>query len=664
MILSKGNLAAPTFMAKELTIDIETYSTVDIKTSGVYKYVTSSDFELLTITVSVNDEAPITYDLASGEELPLDIVQDLLNDNVIKWAHNAIFERICLSEWLKRTYLVFYQRYGREYLNPICWRCTMVLGMYYGLQASLSEMGKALKLQNQKLEEGKSLIKYFCQPCNPTKINGQRTRNLPSHAPENWKLFLEYNRRDVEVALEIKSVLSKYQIPSNFWQEYVLDQEINDSGALIDYKLVTNAVKFCNEYISDSISTLKRLTGVDNPNSLPQMKNWLKSNGISAKKLDKDALGNLIVTSPPDIREILILYQRIKKTSVAKYKKMLNVCCSDKKIRGAFQFYGASTGRWTGKDVQFQNLPKGHIDSLEQARTLVKAGDYTAFKAQYDSVLDVLSGLVRTAIIPSRELKLIAADYSSIEARVLAFIADERWKMKVFENDEDLYCASASNMFGVPVKKNSINGELREKGKIAELSLGYGGAVGALKKARATELGFTEQELIILVQKWRSANPNIVKLWRAVEEKLKLTICYHVKTKTNNIEFRYQDNILFITLPSGRELCYRNPRIELGKFGQGAITYDDNESGNRIESYGAKFVENIVQGISRDILANAMINLQSHGNIIAHVHDEIVLECSKEETVEHICALMSIPPTWIPNINLKVEGFETMYYKK
>ena len=651
-------------MAKELTIDIETYSTVDIKTSGVYKYITSSDFELLTITLSINDEAPITYDLASGEELPLDIVQDLLNDSVIKWAHNAIFERICLTEWLKRTYPLFYKQYGRSYLNPVCWRCTMVLGMYYGLPASLNEMGKALKLQNQKLEEGKSLIRYFCQPCKPTKINGQRTRNLPSHAPEDWTLFLEYNLRDVEVALEIKSVLSKYHIPSNFWLEYVLDQKINDSGALIDYKLVTNAVKFCTEYISESVSTLKRLTGVDNPNSLPQMKNWLKSKGISTKSLDKDALANLIATSPPDIREILILYQSIKKTSVSKYNTMLDVCCSDEKIRGAFQFYGARTGRWSGRQVQFQNLPKGHINNLEQARSLVKAGDYNAFKAQYDLVLDTLSGLVRTAIIPSEGLKLIVADYSSIEVRILAFIADERWKLKVFETNEDLYCASASNMFGVPVEKNGINGELRQQGKIAELSLGYGGARGALKNSGATEMGLTEQDLIILVQKWRSANPNIVKLWRNVEEKLKLTICYHVQTKTNNIGFRYQDNMLFITLPSGRELCYRNPKIELGKFGQEGITYDGNKLGVREEAYGAKFVENIIQGISRDILANAMINLQSHGNIVAHVHDEVVLECSKEETVEHICTLMSIPPAWMPNINLKVEGFETMYYKK
>lgn len=652
-------------MTKELTIDIETYSTVDIKTSGIYKYVTSSDFELLTITVSVNNESPITYDLASGEELPLNIVQDLLNDNVIKWAHNALFERICLSEWLKRTYLVFYQRYGREYLNPVCWRCTMVLGMYYGLPASLKDMGKALKLQNQKLEEGKNLIKYFCQPCKPTTSNGQRTRNLPLHAPEDWKLFLEYNLRDVEVTLEIKAILLKYQLSPNFWQEYTLDQEINDKGILIDPVLATNAAKFCNEYLVDTIATLRKLTGVNKPKSTQQMKKWLESKGILTKSLDKDAIDNLIIVAPPDIREILILYQGINKTSISKYEKMLNMRCRDGRIRGAFQFYGANrTGRWAGKDVQFQNLPKGHIDNLEQARSWVKAGDYNAFKAQYDSVLDTLSGLVRTVIIPSEELKLIAADYSSIEARVLAFIADERWKMQVFENDEDLYCASASNMFGVPVEKNGINGELRQKGKIAELSLGYGGAVGALKKARATELGLTEQELIILVQKWRSANPNIVKLWKTVEEKLKLTICYHVKTTTNNIEFRYQDNMLFITLPSSRELCYRNPRIEMGKFGQGVITYDDNKLGKRMESYGAKFVENIVQSISRDILANAMINLKHYGHIVAHIHDEVILECNKEETVEQICKIMSVPPTWMPTINLKIEGFETMYYKK
>lgn len=652
-------------MTKELTIDIETYSNVTINKSGVYKYVAPSNFEILTITMSVDGGVPVIYDLASGDELPLDIVQDLLNDSVIKWAHNAIFERICLSEWLKRTYPVFYERYGRKYLNPICWRCTMVLGMYYGLPASLSDMGKALKLPNQKRTEGKSLVKYFCQPCKPTTSNDYRTRNLPSHNPEAWKLFLEYNRRDVDVALEIKAILSKYQLPQNFWQEYEIDQAINDWGILIDPDLVTNAVRFCNEYIADTTVTLQRLTGVDNPNSTQQMKKWLESKGISTKSLDKDTLDDLIATSPPDIKEILVLYQRIKKTSVSKYEKMLEGRCIDGRIRGAFQFYGANrTGRWAGRQVQFQNLPKGNINDLENARGLVKAGDYNAFKTQYDSVLDTLSGLVRNAIVPSDDSKLIVADYSAIEARVLAFIANETWRLKVFENNEDLYCASASNMFGVPVEKNGINGELRQKGKIAELALGYGGSIGALKAMGADKMGLSEQELSSLVQAWRSANPNIMKLWRTVEDKLKLTILYHVSTETNKIKFRYQDNMLFLVLPSGRELCYRTPRIERGKLGQEVITYDDNKLGKRIESYGAKFVENIVQGISRDILANAMINLQSHGNIVAHVHDEVVLECSKEENVEHICDLMSVPPTWMPDIKLKVEGFESMYYKK
>ena len=652
-------------MAKELTIDIETYSTIDIKKSGVYKYIASSDSELLTITVSVNDETPITYDLASGEELPLHIVQDLLNDKVIKWAHNAIFERICLSEWLKRTYPVFYQRYGRNYLNPACWRCTMILGMYYGLPASLKDMGKSLKLEQQKLEEGNTLVKYFCQPCKPTISNGQRTRNLPSHNPEAWKLFLEYNLRDVEVTLEIKTILSKYQLPQNFWQEYALDQKINDLGILIDPDLVTNAVRFCNEYIADTTATLQRLTGVDNPNSTQQMKKWLETKGISTKSLDKDALDNLITTVPPNIKETLILYQKIRKTSVTKYEKMLAVRCIDGRIRGAFQFYGANrTGRWAGRQVQFQNLPKGNTSNLENARKLVKAGDYNAFKAQYNSVLDILSGLVRNTIVPSDDSKLIVADYSAIEARVLAFIANETWRLKVFENDEDLYCASASNMFDVTVEKNGINGELRQKGKVAELALGYGGSIGALKAMGAIKMGLSEQELPTLVQAWRSANSNIVKLWAAVEEKLKLTIRYHVPTETNNIRFHYQDNVLFLVLPSGRELCYRNPRIEHGKFGQEVITYNDTKIGSRTESYGAKFVENIVQGISRDILANAMIHLQPYGHIVAHVHDEVILECSKEETVEHICEIMSVPPTWMPNIHLKVEGFESMYYKK
>ena len=652
-------------MVKTLTIDIETYSTFDIPTSGVYKYVASTDFEIKAITVSIDAEVPITYDLTSGEELPLNIIQDILNDDVVKWAHNAVFERICLSEWLKRTYPLFHQRYEREYLNPVCWRCTMILGMYYGLPASLSDMGKALKLSNQKLEEDKNLVKYFCQPCKPTTSNRQRTRNLPSHNPEAWKLFLEYNHRDVEVALEIKDILSKYQLPQIFWQEYALDQEINDRGVLIDNSLVLNAVSFCNEYIADAIATLKRLTGVVNPNSTQQMKKWLQSQGITTKSLDKDSLDNLIAIAPSGIKEILILYQKIKKTSVSKYEKMLVVSCTDDKIRGAFKFYGASrTGRWAGRQVQFQNLPKDSISDLEQARSLVKAGDYNAFKAQYNSVLDTLSRIVRSAIIPSDNLKLIVADYSAIEARVLAFIADEHWRLKVFENNEDLYCASASNMFGVPVEKNGINSELRQKGKIAELTLGYGGAVGALKVMGATKMGLNEQELSLLVQAWRSANINIVKFWGDVEDKLRLTIRYHVQTEINTLRFHYQDNILFITLPSGRELCYRNPKIELGKFGHEVITYDDNKLGVRTESYGAKFVENIVQGISRDILSNAMFNLQSYGHIVAHVHDDVILEYNRTEAVKHICSLIRVPLTWMPNIKLKVEGFESMYYKK
>lgn len=648
-----------------LTIDIETYSDVDLKKEGVYRYAKLINFEILTMALSINDGETIIYDIVSGEEVPLKIIQAILDDSVTKWAHNAIFERICLSEWLKRNYPSLYEQYGRNYLNPACWKCTMVLGLYYGLPASLKEMGKALNLPNQKLEAGKNLIKYFCQPCKPTKINGGRTRNLPHHNLEDWKIFLEYNKRDVEVALEIKAILSQYPLPPNLWQEYALDQVINDTGILIDSDLVSNAVEFCKQYTAEVGSKLKELTGVTNPNSIQQMKIWLASKGIQTNSLDKTAIDNLLLNVPEEIKEILILYQRINKTSVSKYEKMLAVRCIDGRIRGTFQFYGANrTGRWSGRQVQFQNLPKGNTNDLENARKLVKAGNYNTFKSQYNSVLDTLSGLVRNAIIPSDDSKLIVADYSAIEARVLAFIANETWRLKVFENNEDLYCASASNMFGVPVEKNGINGELRQKGKIAELALGYGGSVGALKAMGADKMGLTEQELSSLVQAWRSANPNIVKLWRNIEDKLKLTILYHVTTETNKIKFRYQNNLLFIILPSGRELCYRNPKIELRKLGQEIITYDDNKLGKRIESYGAKFVENIVQGISRDILANAMINLQPYGHIVAHVHDEVVLECNREETVERICDLMNVSPTWMPNINLKVEGFESMYYKK
>ncbi len=649
----------------DITIDIETYSNVDLKKSGVYRYAESRYFEILTIAVSVNNGKVDTYDIASGEELPLEMVQALLDDKIIKCAHNAIFERICLSEWLKCTYPVFWKHYGRKYLNPICWRCTMILGLYYGLPASLKDIGKALNLPNQKLDEGKNLIKYFCQPCKPTSINGGRTRNLPSHNPENWKIFIEYNRRDVEVALEIKSKLSKYPFPQNLWQEYALDQMINDSGILISTDLVNNAVQFCKKYTEEIIEKLKTLTGVDNPNSVQQMIKWLASRGIATKSLDKESVSALIDIVPDSLKEVLILYQKIKKTSVTKYEQMLNVIGLDDRIRGAFQFYGASTtGRWSGRQVQFQNLPRGNITDLESARSLLKAGDYDVFKFQYDSVLDTLSGLIRTAIIPSEGFKLIIADYSAIEARVLAFIANENWRLKVFADDEDLYCASASNMFGVPVVKNGVNSHLRQKGKIAELALGYGGSVSALKAMGATQMGVPEQELQYLVDVWRATNPNIVQLWGNVENKIKFTVRYHISSTINDLKFRYQDNLLFITLPSGRELCYRNPKIEFGKFGQEIITYDGDKLNTRIESYGAKFVENIVQGISRDILANAMLNLKSHGNIIAHVHDEIILECDKTKTVDNICKIMMIAPTWMPNINLKVDEFESTYYKK
>lgn len=541
----------------------------------------------------------------------------------------------------------------------------MILGLYYGLPASLKDIGKALNLPNQKLDEGKNLIKYFCQPCKPTSINDGRTRNLPSHNPENWKIFIEYNRRDVEVALEIKSKLSKYPFPQNLWQEYALDQMINDSGILISTDLVNNAVQFCKKYTEEIIEKLKTLTGVDNPNSVQQMIKWLASRGIATKSLDKESVSALIDIVPDSLKEVLILYQKIKKTSVTKYEQMLNVIGLDDRIRGAFQFYGASTtGRWSGRQVQFQNLPRGNITDLESARSLLKAGDYDVFKFQYDSVLDTLSGLIRTAIIPSEGFKLIIADYSAIEARVLAFIANENWRLKVFADDEDLYCASASNMFGVPVVKNGVNSHLRQKGKIAELALGYGGSVGALKAMGATQMGVPEQELQYLVDVWRETNPNIVQLWGNVENKIKFTVRYHISSTINDLKFRYQDNLLFITLPLGRELCYRNPKIEFGKFGQEIITYDGDKLNTRIESYGAKFVENIVQGISRDILANAMLNLKSHGNIIAHVHDEIILECDKTKTVDNICKIMMIAPTWMPNINLKVDGFESTYYKK
>lgn len=648
---------------KKLFIDIETFSDVNLKEEGIYKYAQSPYFEIITFAVSINGDKVKVYDLNS-KELPKEIIQALFDDSIIKVAHNATFERICLSEWLKRNYDLYFKDYGGDFLRADCWRCTMMLGRYFSLPSSLKDMGKYLNLDSQKMDEGKDLIKYFCQPCLPTQANNYRTRNLPSHAPDKWNLFLEYNKRDVEVEMKIWNKLSKFPIYDNFWKEYALDQEINDKGILIDSVIADNAIKFTDKFKSELIAKIKSLTGIDNPNSTQQMSAWLEKEGISTDSLDKKSVADLIKKTPEQIQAVLKDYQQLKKTSLKKYGVMKKISGSDNRIRGVFQFYGAvRTGRFTSNSIQLQNLPRNYTENLEALRDLLKIGDYENFKNHCDSVGDTLSELIRTAFIPKLGYKFIVADFSAIEARIIAKLANETWRLKAFADNKDIYCASASQMFHVPVEKNGVNAHLRQKGKIAELALGYGGSTGALTEMGALDMGLKESELQPLVNAWRTANPKIVKFWYDLESKIKLTISYGISTEINSIKINYKKGILFITLPSGRQLCYLRPKIELGKFGQEVITYDDTKNKSRVESYGAKFVENIVQGIARDILINAMINLRDY-DIVAHVHDEIILECREDTDVNTICKIMAEPPTWLPDINLKAECFESKFYKK
>ena len=648
---------------KTLHIDIETFSDVDLKEHGLYPYAKSPYFEILSFAVSINGEPVKVYDLNS-KELPNEIIQALFDDRVIKIAHNATFERICLSVWLKRHYDICFKEYGGEFLRPECWRCTMMLGRYFTLPSSLKDMGAYLKLDSQKMAEGKDLIKYFCQPCLPTQANNYRTRNLPSHAPDKWNLFLEYNKRDVEVEMEIWNKLSKFPLYDSFWQEYALDQEINDRGILVDNVIADNAIKFTDKFKSELIAKIKSLTGVDNPNSTQQMSAWLEKEGISAESLDKKSVENLVQKTPEKVKNVLKDYQQLKKTSLKKYEVMKKISCNDNRIRGVFAFYGAPrTGRFTSNSIQLQNLPRNYAKNLEELRDLLKVGEYENFKNHCESVGDTLSELIRTAFIAKPNHKFIVADFSAIEARIIAKLANETWRLKAFADNKDIYCASASEMFHVPVEKNGVNAHLRQKGKIAELALGYGGSTGALTAMGALDMGLKEFELKPLVDAWRNSNQKIVKFWYDLENKIKLTINYGISTEINGIKINCRKGILFITLPSGRQLCYLRPKIEIGKFGQEVITYDDTKNKSRVESYGAKFVENIVQGIARDILINAMINLHGYG-IVAHVHDEVILECCEDTDVNTICKIMAQPPTWMPDIILKAEGFETKFYKK
>ena len=656
-----------------LSIDVETFSDVDLKKCGVYKYAESPDFEILLFGVSVDGSEVTVYDLASGDTVPEEIIRALSDDSVIKWAYNASFERVCLSVWLRRNYPQYFSSYSieedtvRNYLDPSSWRCSLVWGAYMGLPLSLEGIGKVLKLENQKMAEGKALIRYFCVPCKPTKANGGRTRNLPEHDPVKWSTFIAYNKRDVKTEMAIQKKLSKFPAPDFLWEEYHLDQEINDRGIQLDMVLVEQAIAIDERSREELSAKMRQLTALENPNSVQQMKEWLTKHGLEVDSLDKKSVKELLKTAPPELAEVLELRQQLAKSSVKKYQAMQNAVCTDGRARGMFQFYGANrSGRWAGRLIQLQNLPQNHMAHLEDARSLVRSGDYALLSALYDSVLEVLSELIRTAFVPRDGYKFIVSDFSAIEARVLSFLAGESWRLKVFAENGDIYCASATAMFHVPVEKHGQNAHLRQKGKIAELALGYGGSVGALKSMGALEMGLAEEELQPLVDAWRTSNPNIVQLWWDVDNAVKTTVRQRLDTETHGIRFRYRSGMLFIILPSGRQLCYVKPKMGTNKFGGDSVTYEgigSTKKWERIESYGPKFTENVVQAISRDILMHAIRTL-SHCFIVGHVHDELIIECGMDVSLNAVCKQMGRTPLWIGGLNLRADGYETMFYKK
>ncbi len=658
-----------------LSIDIETYSSISLQKSGVYRYVEAPDFEILLFGYSVDSGPVQVIDLACGEKIPEDIMEALTDDAVIKWAFNANFERICLSQHLKNLGISidpFHDNHPlstecARYLNPESWRCSMIWSATMGLPLSLEGVGAVLGLEKQKLTGGKDLIKFFCQPCAPTKANGQRTRNYPYQAPDKWAAFKRYNIRDVEAEMSIQERLQKFPVPDSVWDEYHIDQEINDRGVAIDLPLVRQAIDMDARSRAELTDAMRELTELDNPNSVQQMKQWLSDNGLETDSLGKKIVAELIKTAPPELQRVLMLRQQLAKSSVKKYQAMINAVCADSRARGMFQFYGANrTGRWAGRLIQLQNLPQNHLADLADARSLVRSGDYDSVEMLYEDVPDTLSQLIRTAFIPKDGNKLIVSDFSAIEARVIAWMAGENWRQEVFAKGGDIYCASASQMFKVPVEKHGINGHLRQKGKIAELALGYGGSVGALKAMGALEMGLTEDELPQLVDAWRQSNPRIVAFWWDVDRAAMEAVKYHHATKTHGILFTYRRGMLFITLPSGRNLAYVKPKVGTNKFGGECITYEGiggTKKWERLDSYGPKFVENIVQATSRDILCYAMKTLRCC-SIVMHIHDELVIEADPRMSLDAVCEQMGRTPPWAKGLQLRADGYETEFYKK
>ena len=644
---------------KSISWDLETYSSVDLTKCGVYRYCESEDFEILLAAYSIDGGAVQVTDLACGEKLPQEILDALEDETVEKWSFNSQFERICLSRLLGYP--------AGDYLAPASWRCSMVWASTLGLPRSLESVGAVLGLEKQKLTEGKDLIRYFCVPCRPTKANGGRTRNLPEHDPEKWERFKAYNLRDVETEMQIQERLSRFPVPDFIWEEYQLDQEINDRGIGVDMELVRQAIAMDARSREWLTASMQELTELENPNSVQQMKQWLADHGLETDTLGKTAVAELVKTAPEPLREVLSLRQQLAKNSVKKYTAMENAVCADSRAHGMFVFYGANrTGRFSGRLIQLQNLYKNTMPDLAQARALVRSGNYEALSMLYEDIPDTLSQLIRTAFVPQDGRKLIVADFSAIEARVLAWLAGEKWVLEVFEKGGDIYCETAARMFHCRVEKHGENAELRQKGKQATLSCGYGGSVGALKAMGALEAGMTEEELQPLVDSWREANPNIVRFWWDVDRAVKDCIRQRVPTETHGLRFDYRSAMLFITLPSGRRLAYVKPRIGENQFGGESVTYmgvGGTKKWERLESYGPKFVENIVQGTARDILCNAMQTLKNC-SIVAHVHDEIIIEADRRMSVTAVCEQMGRTPPWAKGLKLRADGYECEFYQK
>ena len=654
-----------------ITIDIETRSDKDISKCGVYAYIDTPYFDILLFAYSIDEQPVQVVDMANGEEIPESILAALADENVVKRAFNCNFERVCLSKYLRENHPQYFQSYSidedtvGDFLNPESWHCSMIHARTLGLPSSLAEVGKVLGIEQQKMTEGKALVKFFCVPYDT--VDGVPQFHNPKDYPDKWEIFKAYNKRDVEAELEIDRKLSRFPVPDFLWKEFYLDQEINDRGILVDMQLADKAIGLDAEAKEELTAEMKRLTGVENPNSVYQLLDWLETQGYKSDSLGKAQVQELIKTAKEPVKSVLQMRLQLSKSSVKKYTAMKNTACSDNRARGMFSFYGASrTGRWAGRNVQLQNLPQNHLPDLTEARELVKYSSFEDIQMLYDDVPDTLSQLIRTAFIPRQGMKFIVADFSAIEARVIAWLAGEEWRMKAFANGEDIYCASASKMFGVPVVKHGENGHLRQKGKISELACGFGGSVGAMKAMGADSLGLSDTELKQIVTDWREASPHITEFWWAVDRAVKKAVKEKTATKTHGLLFSYEAGFLFIRLPSGRRLAYAKPYIGKNKFGGESVTYmgiNAQKKWDRLESYGPKFVENCVQGIARDLLMYSMQTLSQYF-IVGHIHDEMIIEASKDMSLEEVCQQMARTPKWAKGLILRADGYECEFYKK